>query len=79
MYLDYRLRTYNGTYSTACTIRVSCLGWEVTVFVGLAGDDDRILRTYFYTESAAFASFDIDNYFASHLNICAQFGLCSDS
>jgi hypothetical protein len=69
MYLNDHIRADNGTQAAACTIRASWLGGEVTVFVGLSGDNDAILRTYFYTQAATFAPFGINNYFTSHFRI----------
>ena len=66
IHLDYYLRTDNGTSGTAGAISVGRLSREVTVFIGFFGDDDAIVRTYYYTQAATFASFGINNYFAGH-------------
>jgi len=73
MYFDYRLWADNGTHSTAGTIGVVCLGREVTIFIGLPGDDDAVVGTYYYAQAATFAPFGIDYNFASHF---AFFCLC---
>ncbi len=71
IHLDYHLRTDNGTSGTAGAISVGRLSREVTVFIGFFGDDDAVLGTYYHTQATAFASFGINNYFASHFNIYA--------
>ncbi len=71
IHLDYHLRTDNGTCGTAGTVNIVCLSRKVTVFIGFLGYDDAIVRAYHYTQTAALASFGINNYFASHFNIYA--------
>jgi hypothetical protein len=66
-YLDDGFRANNCTHCTACTIAVNHLSREETVFIGFIGDDDAALRACNYAKAAAFASFDIDNNFTSHL------------
>jgi hypothetical protein len=39
------------------------------VFVGLFRDIDAVLRTYYNTQTTAFAAFGINYYFASHSSI----------
>jgi len=45
------------------------MGGEVAVFVGAFRDNNAVLRTYCHAQTTAFASFDINNYFAGHLLI----------
>ena len=64
--LDYSLGADDSAHCTACAISVVHLGWKIPGFIGAIGDDDAILRAYCCTQSATFAPFDINNYFASH-------------
>jgi hypothetical protein len=69
--LNNDLRTDNCTQSTSGTLGVGGLGREIAAFIGFFGYDDATLRAYCYTEAAAFASFSINNNFASHFRILA--------
>jgi len=82
--LNNDLGTDNGTQGTPITVGICCsldyalrrtpiggdrLGREIAAFVGFFGYDDATLRAYCNTEAAAFASFSINNNFASHFRI----------
>jgi hypothetical protein len=69
MNLNHCIGADNGAHSTACTIGVVCLRRKIAVFVGLIGDIDTVLRTYYNTQTTTFAAFGINYYFTSHLNI----------
>ena len=68
--LDCGVGTDDGTDGAARTIGVGSLCREIANFIRLLGNNDAILRAYYYTQAAAFAPFDINNYFASHFSYC---------
>jgi hypothetical protein len=63
---DCRVGADDGTNGTAGAIHVDCFGWEVTAFVGFFREGDAVFRAYRYTQAAALAPLNINNYLASH-------------
>ena len=62
----YCIRADKSAHSAAGAVGIVCLCGKVTIFVGVSGDDDAIIRAYCYTQATALAPFGIDYYFAGH-------------
>ncbi len=66
IYLNYSVGAHNCADGTACAVFIVGGGREETAFVRFFGYDDAAFWTDCHAQSAAFASFHINCYLASH-------------